>query len=46
MAKRICAECGKEKDVYGGKTCSKDHFICKECARYRTNCPLDSSKLK
>jgi transposase-like protein len=46
MAKRTCAQCGKEKDVYGGKICSKDHFICQDCARYRSDCPLCKSKLK
>jgi len=31
MPKRTCSECGKEKDVQGGKTCEKGHFICKDC---------------
>jgi hypothetical protein len=30
MAKRICDVCGKDKDVSGGKTCEKGHFICKD----------------
>jgi hypothetical protein len=29
MPKRICDVCGKEKDVSGGKTCEKGHFVCK-----------------
>ena len=31
MPKRICDSCGKERDVKGGKTCEKGHFICKSC---------------
>jgi len=31
MAKRVCGECGRDKDVSGGKVCEKGHFICKEC---------------
>src|SRR5271156_4228224 len=30
MAKRICDVCGKDKDVSGGKTCEKGHFVCKD----------------
>jgi hypothetical protein len=29
--KRICDNCGKEKDVEGGRTCENGHFICKDC---------------
>ena len=29
--KRICAACGKERDIRGGKTCENGHFICREC---------------
>jgi hypothetical protein len=46
MAKRICAHCGKEKDVYGGKVCANDHFICKGCGQYRSSCPLCGKPLK
>jgi hypothetical protein len=31
MSQRNCAECGKAKDVSGGKECESGHFICKEC---------------
>ena len=31
MAERICDACGKKRDVSGGKTCEKGHFICKDC---------------
>lgn len=31
MARRICAKCGKEKDVEGGRVCEKGHFICRSC---------------
>jgi hypothetical protein len=30
MARRICDVCGKDRDVSGGKTCEKGHFICKD----------------
>jgi len=48
MPKRICDACGKEKDVYGGKTCTKGHFICRGCymSRGSTKCPLCSTELK
>jgi len=46
MTRRKCASCGQEKDVYGGKTCEKDHFICKAHAYNRTTCPLDGTRLK
>jgi hypothetical protein len=31
MAERICSACGHEKNISGGKTCEKGHFICKSC---------------
>lgn len=42
MPRRICDACGKEKDVYGGKVCSKGHFICSGCymSGGSTKCPL------
>lgn len=46
MAKRVCANCGKEKEVSGGKICEKDHFICSSCASGRTQCPVDKTKMK
>jgi len=46
MPKRKCASCGKEKDVYGGKVCTNDHFLCQSCGMRRTTCPLDGKPLK
>lgn len=52
MGRRICSNCGKEKDVSGGKTCPNDHFICWECvsggflAPSRTTCPLCGKPLR
>ena len=52
MAKRICARCGKEKDISGGKVCEKGHFICKDCVwdtglfkPDRKYCPVCNKKL-
>jgi len=55
MAKRVCANCGSEKDVAGGKTCENGHFICKDCVWDGTGhgffgdgkkyCPLDKKRL-
>ena len=53
MAKRLCDVCGKDKDVEGGKTCQKGHFICKGCVysgviiiSEKRYCPFDKSALK
>jgi len=53
MPKRICAKCGKEKEISGGKVCEKGHFICKSCvwetagffSNERRICPLCSKRL-
>lgn len=53
MSKRVCAECGEEKDVSGGKVCVNSHFICKGCimkdvgifSGAKQNCPLCGKKL-
>lgn len=49
MAKRVCAECGEDKDIKGGKICEKGHFLCKACASKgwspRKNCPVCDTKL-
>ncbi len=52
MSKRICAKCGKEKDISGGKVCEKGHFICNSCvwdvgffSSERKFCPLCNKKL-
>jgi hypothetical protein len=50
---RVCAKCGKEKYVEGGKICEKGHFICKKCVwevagfftPERRNCPMCKRKL-
>lgn len=55
MAKRSCANCGKDKDIEGGRICEKGHFICKTCvnkdsdfffSRPKTKCPVCGTKLK
>jgi len=54
MAKRVCACCGKEKDVAGGRICEKGHFICYHCVHEtdvllstsgKSKCPICKSKL-
>ena len=52
MPKRICDKCGKEKDMAGGKTCEKGHFICRACLDIGffndgiSKCPICNTKLK
>jgi len=53
MAKRICDVCGLNKDVEGGKTCEKGHFICKGCVysgvifiSEKAHCPIDRKPLR
>lgn len=52
MAKRICDACGKNKELEGGKTCEKGHFICRSCRNIgvfdsgRKTCPICKTKLK
>lgn len=57
MPSRKCDSCGKEKDVSGGKVCTKNsHFICSECVHGRglgtlfgpslSSCPLCHSPLR
>jgi len=54
MPRRTCDSCGKEKDVKGGKTCEKGHFICKDCvwktagflSGPRKTCPLCEKPLR
>jgi len=45
MPKRVCACCGKERDISGGKICEKGHFICRKCNSGRAKCPICKSKL-
>lgn len=56
MPKRTCAECGREKELKGGKVCErKGHFICQTCVYKGSNvlftyekhkCPVCESRLK
>ena len=53
MAKRVCAVCGKDKNVEGGKTCENEHFVCKDSVydgvifiSQRAHCPLDKKPLR
>jgi len=46
MGSRVCDDCGKIKDVLGGKTCSKGHFICHSCASGHVHCPLCGHTLR
>lgn len=55
MSKRVCANCGKEKDVSGGRMCEKGHFICRNCVyegsgliftHEKYTCPLCKKPLK
>jgi hypothetical protein len=46
MGSRVCDNCGKTKDTYGGKTCSHGHFICHSCASGHVHCPLCGHTLR
>ena len=52
MATRICDVCGKKKDLSGGKTCEKGHFVCAGCkymgpfSGNRTQCPICKKPLR
>jgi len=46
MGSRVCDNCGKTKDTYGGKTCSHGHFICHSCASGHEHCPLCGHTLR
>lgn len=46
MGSRVCDNCGKTKDTYGGKTCSHGHFICHSCASGHIHCPLCGHTLR
>jgi hypothetical protein len=43
---RVCASCGKDKPLAGGKTCAKDHFTCKDCAYGHEHCKLCGHTLR
>ena len=46
MPERVYDKCGHKKPLSGGKTCSKGHFICKDCAYGHKHCPLDGHTLR
>lgn len=43
---RVCDNCGYDKDIFGGKSCSKGHFICHSCASRHIHCPLCGHTLR
>lgn len=45
MAQRLCSVCAKNRDMKNGKICEKGHFVCYECQKGRTRCPMDDTKL-
>lgn len=46
MGSRVCDNCGKNKDTYGGYSCSKGHFICHSCGSNHVHCPLCGHTLR
>lgn len=46
MAERVCDNCGHERDVSGGKTCSEGHFICYSCVKRHVHCPVCKHTLR
>ena len=53
MSERTCDVCGKKRDLSGGKTCAKGHFISKSCVysgvviiSEKKYCPLDKTALR
>jgi hypothetical protein len=53
MSQRVCDVCGKKKDIEGGKTCEKGHFICKSdiysgviFISGKKHCPIDKTPLR
>ena len=46
MGSRVCDNCGKTKDVSGGYSCSKGHFICHSCGSSHVHCPLCGHTLR
>lgn len=47
MAKRTCDRCGNSRELKGGKTCERGHFICRSCAYHvSSSCSLCGTKLK
>lgn len=53
MAQRTCDVCGKTRDVQGGKTCEKGHFVCKDCVygggffpSEKKSCPICQKPLR
>ena len=53
MPRRTCDGCGKDRDLSGGKTCEKGHFICKDCVysgliviSEKAHCPICKKPLR
>lgn len=46
MSKRTCDACGKDKPLEGGKSCTKGHFTCKDCAYHHEHCKLCGHTLR
>lgn len=55
MPTRVCDKCGKHRELQGGRTCERGHFICRHCVhelsgvfftRDRKSCPLCKTQLK
>lgn len=46
MGHRVCDNCGHNKDVSGGKTCEKGHFLCHSCASRHAHCTVCGKTLR
>lgn len=54
MPKRVCDTCGKKKDLSGGATCARGHFICRSCRKikgffkdtWKRKCPICKTSLR
>jgi len=44
--KRICVNCGHEKDLYRAKYCVNDHFTCEYCGKQRHDCKACGKPIK
>ena len=46
MAKRVCDNCGENKETSGGKTCENGHFLCHSCGGRHFHCTVCHKKLR
>jgi len=46
MGKRVCDNCGDNKDTDYGKTCPNGHFLCHSCASRHFHCTVCHEKLR